>query len=185
MPAPARHSSAGRVATLTMRPPAPVRVMAMTAARQQRNAVTKFISSCFIKSDFVVLATGAMAKPPTRWIEAHSSGTASNSRATAASSARSAPATSLTWAWLRNGKRSASARDHIGHVADGAGLDQRAHHRGTERAGAAGDDDMAVAIVHRCLLAPPCSHIIADGPIGARRNPAIVSPVIGIRARGA
>ncbi len=59
MPAPARHSSAGRVATLTMRPPPAVRVMALTAARQQRNAVTKFISIWCIKSDFVVSPTGA------------------------------------------------------------------------------------------------------------------------------
>ena len=75
MPAPARHSSAGRVATLTMRPPSPVRVMALTAALQQRKAVTKFISTCCIKSAFVVLPTGAMAKPPAIWIEAHSFGT--------------------------------------------------------------------------------------------------------------
>ena len=34
----------------------------------------------------------------------------------------------------------------IGHVADGAGLDQRADDGGPERAGAAGDDDMAIAI---------------------------------------
>ena len=39
----------------------------------------------------------------------------------------------------------------IGHVADGAGLDQRANHRGAERAGSAGHDDMAVAIIHRLL----------------------------------
>jgi hypothetical protein len=49
--------------------------MALTAARQQRNAVTRFISTCFIKSDFVVSASGAMAKPPARWIEAQRLGT--------------------------------------------------------------------------------------------------------------
>jgi hypothetical protein len=49
--------------------------MALTAARQQRNAVTKFMSICFIKSDFVVSATGVMAKPPAMWIEAQSFGT--------------------------------------------------------------------------------------------------------------
>jgi NAD(P)-dependent dehydrogenase (short-subunit alcohol dehydrogenase family) len=32
MPAPLRHSSPGRAATLTIRPPAPVRVMVLTAA---------------------------------------------------------------------------------------------------------------------------------------------------------
>ncbi len=58
-----------------MRPPAPVVVMAMTAARQQRNAVTKFMSTCFIKSDFAVAAIGAIAKPPAMWIEAQSFGT--------------------------------------------------------------------------------------------------------------
>jgi hypothetical protein len=58
-----------------MRPPAPVGRMAFTAARQHRKAVTKFISTCFIRSDLVVSPIGAMAKPPAIWIEAHSFGT--------------------------------------------------------------------------------------------------------------
>ena len=49
--------------------------MALTAARQQRKAVTKFMSICLIKSDFAVSPTGAMAKPPAIWIEAQSFGT--------------------------------------------------------------------------------------------------------------
>ena len=77
MPAPVRHSSAGRAATLTMRPPAPVLAIALTAARQHRNAVTKFMSTCCIRSALVVSATGDMAKPPARWIDAHSFGTLS------------------------------------------------------------------------------------------------------------
>ncbi len=38
--------------------------------------------------------------------------------------------------------------DDIRHVAGRAGLDQRADHGAAERAGASGDDDMAVAKVH-------------------------------------
>ena len=63
MPAPARHSSAGRVATLTIRPPAPARSIELAEARQQRNAVTKFMSTCFIKSDFVVSVTHGLDQP--------------------------------------------------------------------------------------------------------------------------
>jgi hypothetical protein len=43
-------------------------------------------------------------------------------------------------------------RTDVGHVADGAGLDQRANRRGAQRAGPAGDDHMTLAIVHRPLL---------------------------------
>jgi hypothetical protein len=59
----------------------------------------------------------------------------------------------------------------IWDVADGAGLDQRADHGGAQRAGSAGDDDMAVAIIHRLLpLLPnvPASSIMSramQGPI--------------------
>jgi len=49
--------------------------MAFTAARQHRKAVTKFMSTCFIRSALDVSATGDIAKPPTRWTEAHSAGT--------------------------------------------------------------------------------------------------------------
>src|SRR5882757_7594885 len=48
MPAPLRHSNAGRAAVLTIRPPWPVREIALTAARQHRNAVTKLVSTCCI-----------------------------------------------------------------------------------------------------------------------------------------
>ena len=77
MPAPVRHSSAGRAATLTIRPPAPVCVMALTAARQHRNAVTRLMSICVIRSALLVSAIADMAKPPARWIEAQSCGTPS------------------------------------------------------------------------------------------------------------
>src|ERR1700687_3453759 len=95
MPAPARHSSAGRVATLMMRPPAPVRVMALTAARQQRKGVTKLGSLFCLRA-----APREPARP--RGVV-------------------------------------------IGEVADGARLEERAHHRGAERAGPPGDYDMAIA----------------------------------------
>src|SRR5262249_60167317 len=49
------------------------------------------------------------------------------------------------------------------HVADGAGLDQRTNHRGAERSGAAGNDDMAIAIVHRPL--PLLANTLASSPI--------------------
>jgi hypothetical protein len=39
----------------------------------------------------------------------------------------------------------------IWHVADRAGRDQRADHGGAQRAGSAGDDHVAVTIVHRPL----------------------------------
>src|SRR5262249_23058695 len=39
----------------------------------------------------------------------------------------------------------------IRHVADGAGFDQRSNHRGAERPGSAGNDHVAIAIVHRPL----------------------------------
>src|SRR5204863_7989374 len=39
----------------------------------------------------------------------------------------------------------------IWHVADRTGRDQRADHGGAQRAGSAGDDDVAVAIIHRLL----------------------------------
>src|SRR6516164_11171524 len=58
MPAPLRHSSAGRAATLTMRPP--VR-MTLRAARQHRNVVTKFISRCVIRSVLLVAPTADIA----------------------------------------------------------------------------------------------------------------------------
>ena len=74
MPAPLRHSSAARAATLTMRPPAPVllRVMAFTAARQHSAQLTKFMSICCRSVATLVSRSGAAAKPPARWIEAHS-----------------------------------------------------------------------------------------------------------------
>src|SRR5260370_14078259 len=50
--------------------------------------------------------------------------------------------------------------DDVGHVADGAGRAQRADNRGSEGAGAAGDDHMrAVISDHGCtslLMAPLC-----------------------------
>src|SRR6476659_6602495 len=39
--APLRHSSAGRAATLTMRPPFPVAAIALTAAAEHRKALTR------------------------------------------------------------------------------------------------------------------------------------------------
>src|SRR5215475_13364553 len=44
IPAPDRHSRAGRAATLTMRPPWPPATMAFTAARQQTKHETKLLS---------------------------------------------------------------------------------------------------------------------------------------------
>jgi hypothetical protein len=40
---------------------------------------------------------------------------------------------------------------NIWHVADRPGCDQRADHGRAQRAGSTGDDDVAVAIVHRFL----------------------------------
>ena len=36
----------------------------------------------------------------------------------------------------------------VGHVADGTGVDERGDRGGPQRAGSAGDDDVAVTIVH-------------------------------------
>ena len=112
--------------------------MRFTAAPQHRKQVTKFVSICRIRSALVVSATDAAAKPPAMWIDAHRRGTASNTRATAASSERSPPAISSTSTWSQ-AKRSASLSTRW-HVAAGAALDQLSHHRGAEGAGAAGDE---------------------------------------------
>ena len=163
MPAPLRHSSAGRAATLTMRPPAPVRAMALTAARQHRKAVTKFMSTCCIRSDRVVSATGFMAKPPARWIDAHSGDTSPNRRATDASSDEIGDRDQLDLRMAAQREAFGFRRLHIGHVADGAGLDQRAGDRGPERAGPAGHDHMAIGEVHRCLLRLGPRHVYHHG----------------------
>jgi hypothetical protein len=54
-------------------------------------------------------------------------------------------------------------RVDVGHVADGAGVEQCADHGGAERAGTAGDDDMTVAIVHRLL--PLAARVTASSPM--------------------
>ena len=71
MPAPVRHSSAGRAVTLTMRPP-PAASMAFTAARQHRKHETRLPSICAINVTLAVSATLPGAKPPAMWIEAQS-----------------------------------------------------------------------------------------------------------------
>ena len=81
MPAPRRGSSAGRAATLTIRPPrAPpgpgacrLRNAAMAAAEHKKHD-SAFMRNCAMKSAAAVSPTGAMAKPPARWIEAQSGG---------------------------------------------------------------------------------------------------------------
>jgi len=92
MPAPARHSSAGRVATLddaAAGSGAGDRDDRRPAAQERGHEVD--IRAASSGRNFVVFATGAMAKPPTRG-SMPTPRTASNSRATALSSARSAPA---------------------------------------------------------------------------------------------
>jgi hypothetical protein len=57
----------------------------------------------------------------------------------------------------------------VGHVADGARCDERGHHGGAERAGPAGDDDVAITVIHRPLSRCDCG-IIADRSRGARSH---------------
>ena len=64
----------------------------------------------------------------------------------------------------------------IWHVADSAGLEQRANHRGAERSGSAGDDHMAIAIVHWPLpLLANAACIIVHGSTDARPRRAPLS----------
>ena len=63
MPAPLRGSSAGRAATLTMRPP-PAGTIAFTAARQHRKQEVRLLSICAISAVLSMSVILAAAKPP-------------------------------------------------------------------------------------------------------------------------
>ena len=72
--APLRGSRAWSAATLTMRPPALPRRIAVTASRQQRKQLTRLSSISRRSNSPLVSVSGAKAKPPAIWIEAQSAG---------------------------------------------------------------------------------------------------------------
>ena len=151
MPAPRRHSSAGRAATLTMRPPAPVGrhgVHRRPAAQERGDEVHLDL----------LHQVGLRGVGDRR----HGKAAGEMDRGPQLRHAGIEPRDGILLGELDIGdeldlrvvaerKALRFRRDHVGHMADGAGLDQRADHRGAERAGAAGDDDMTVAKVHRLL----------------------------------
>ncbi len=110
--------------------------------------MTKFMSTCCIRSDRVVSATGFMAKPPARWIDAHSGDTPPNSARDRRLVGEIGDRDQLDLRMPAQGEALGFRRFHIGDVADGAGLDQRIGDRGPERAGPAGHDHMAIGEVH-------------------------------------
>src|SRR5262245_65366891 len=71
IPAPDRHSNAGRAATLTMRPPWPPATIAFMAAWQQTKHEMRLLSISAMSAFLSVSPTLPAAKPPARWIEAH------------------------------------------------------------------------------------------------------------------
>ena len=73
MPAPLRHSSPGRAATLTMRPPLPRhRADRRTAAQEASDEV--HVDLLAQRRD-AASRNGPAAKPPARWIDAQSGAT--------------------------------------------------------------------------------------------------------------
>ena len=75
MPAPRLGSSPARAVTLTMRPDVPDASIDRIAARLHRKVVRALVSIISAKDADSIFSTGAMVKPPARWIDPHKAGT--------------------------------------------------------------------------------------------------------------
>ena len=137
------RTGAGMLATLTMRPPpAPKR---FAAARQHRWQLTRFMSSNRVSAALSVSATGAMSKPPARWIDAHKPPAPTYRRSTSPSLLRSQRVTTSM-------RSSASHPRAACHRAPGLGIPRRLPARPQPRPDRAplghGHDDMWLVEVH-------------------------------------
>jgi hypothetical protein len=91
-----------------------------------------------------------MAKPPARWIDAHSFATVELGDGSLLGQIGAGD--KLDFGVIAERKTIGLSRIDVGHVAGRTGLDERGNHRGAQCAGSAGDDDVTVAVVHRPLL---------------------------------
>ncbi len=145
-----RHSKAGRAATLTMRPPPPARWPSSSAptARQHKMQLRKFMSICWrivatsaSRSGRKGKAAGDMNRRPQR----RQVGKDAVNRGLLGEIAGD---DRFRLAYARQSRSASPPLRRRGHATSGAGIEQRRDHRGAERAGAAGDDDMTIAKIH-------------------------------------
>src|SRR6185437_11809744 len=164
MPAPRRGSSAGRAAMLTMRPP--LACMRATAARQQRKALTRFIELRHQRglAGLGDRPHGEAAGDVDRGPERVGAAIDRFHRRLVGETAGRDEAEPLVAAMavLRR-----LGGDDEGHMAGGAALEQRADNGGTERTGATGDDDRAIAEIHGTASLSEVDEPTASGMMAA------------------
>ena len=157
------------------------RVRELVPLRQHRKQVVRLVSTCRIRPALPVSLTFPGAKPPARWIDAHSCGTPAKNAATAASSVRSTPAVKLYLLVVAEGKVREPFIAMVGNMAGSARRDQGADDGATQGAGATGDDDMTAAVVHARILPTGIMSHFGHGsrsPAPAPARVGITCPVI-------